>query len=276
MKYTIEQFKTDFPDDDACLDFLFKKNYPKITGYYRIRGRKAYANAAGHHISPLSGTMFHKSSTNLWKWFFALYLFSQSKHGVSAAELQRNLGVTYKCAWRICHKIRELMAEPERRLSGTVECDEAYIGGKRRLAVQHAFANKTPVFGMVSRKGYVIAQPVPDRKGDTLLPIIKRSVKRHTRLITDDFSSYGYVETIKHRKYRHKTVNHSAKEYVRVEGRTKIHTNTIEGFWSGLKRQINGCHHSVSPQHLSKYVNEVTFRYNHRHELIFPLLLERV
>lgn len=273
MKYTINDFRKDFPDDDACLEFLFKRKYPALTGYYRIKKRKAFANSAGHQINPLSGTIFHKSSTPLWKWFFAMYLFSQSKHGVSAMERQRQLGVTYKCSWRMCHAIRGLMKDGELQLSGTVECDEAYISGKPRIKGQ---SRNTPVFGMVSRKGKIIAQPVEDCKSDTLLPILKKSVKYGSRIITDDHPSYRQIPTMRHRRYTHKVIKHSIRQYVRVEGKLKVHTNRIEGFWSGLRRQINGCHHSVSPQHLSKYVDEMTFRYNHRHEQIFSLLLERV
>lgn len=266
-----------FPDEDACLLHLFFLKHPDLAGsgeWYRIRTRKCFSDARGRQAFPLSGTIFEKSSTSLWKWFYAIYLFSQSSHGVSAAELQRQLGVTYKCAWRIGTSIRSLMKDKGTLLSGTVECDEAYIGGKHRLAVRSKLDNKTPVFGMVSRKGKIIARPVPDRKTYTLLPIIKASVTRGSRIITDDFAPYKGILGIRYRKYRHKSVNHSKWEYVCAEGRTKIHTNTIEGFWSMLKRQINGTHHFVSPQHLSKYVDEAVWRYNHRGEQMFSSLLD--
>lgn len=273
VKYTITQFNIDFPDEATCLEYIFKKRYPRAKGYYRITTRPVYVNQTGHQINPLAGTIFRKSSTPLRLWFFAIYLFSQSRHGVSAAELQRQIGVTYKTAWRMCHLIRGLMKDGNLTLSGTVECDEAYIGGKRRLAVRRTDRNKTPVFGIVQRGGKVHAEPVNGTGEYDLYPIIHKRVKNNTRVITDGYTTY---QVLKHSKrYRHKSVNHSKWEYVRVEGRTKIHTNTIEGFWSHLKRGINGTHHSVSKQHLASYVNESAFRYNHRGELLFPILLDR-
>lgn len=273
MKYPIAQFNIDFPDNDTCLEYIFRARYPKARGYYRIKSRPEYVNSKGRHISPLAGTIFSKSSTPLTSWFFAIYLFSQSRNGISSAELSRQLGVTYKCAWRMGHLIRNLMKDGNLCLSGTVECDEAYIGGKRRLEVRKTDRNKTPVFGIVQRGGKVHAEPVETVGEFSLHPIIRKRVKRNTRIITDGFRTYNCLDT--DIRYRHKSVNHSKWEYVRKEGRTKIHTNTIEGFWSHLKRGINGTHLFVSKQHLSKYVSESAFRYNHRNELLFPLLLKR-
>lgn len=277
MKYTIADFGANFPDDDSCLDHVFKSKHSGLKGYHKIPGRPAYANKAGHQIYPLVGTIFERSTTPLKLWFFAIYLFSQSKHGVTAMELKRQLGVTYKCAWRMCARIRSLMEEKTPQFSGTVECDEAYVGGKRRLAVGRSLRNKTPVFGMVERGGLVHAETVETCAAKNLLPIIGGKVKRGTRIITDEFRSYSRVRKMPYKKYRHKTVKHGAWEYVRVEGRAKIHTNTIEGFWSGLKREVHGVHHHVSRKHLQAYVNEVTFRYNHRKDgPLFPILLRRL
>lgn len=131
MKYTIKNFQKDFPNDDVCLDYIFKQKYPDTKQYYKVKGRKCYANPAGEQIHPLAGTIFEKSSTSLTNWFYAVYLFSQSKNGVSAKELERQLGVTYKCAWRIAKKIRELMSGDGDPLTGTVEVDETYVGGRK-------------------------------------------------------------------------------------------------------------------------------------------------
>jgi len=152
MMYGILDFQKDFPDDDACLDHIFHKRYPDAVGYYRIKSRKAYVNKDGHHIHPLAGTIFEKSSTSLWKWFFAIFLFSASKHGVSAKELQRQLTITYKCAWRMAFMIRSQMSQDSQgKLFGVVEADETYIGGIRRTT---AWAKaKSPVVGMVQRDG---------------------------------------------------------------------------------------------------------------------------
>jgi len=131
MKYNIKQFREEFPNDDVCLDYIFKAKHPDFVGkYYRVKGRSCYANVAGEHLYPLVGTIFEKSSTPLTLWFHAIYLFSASKYGVSAKELERQLGVTYKCAWRIARQIRSLMSDGSDKLTGEVEVDESYVGGK--------------------------------------------------------------------------------------------------------------------------------------------------
>lgn len=276
MKYTIEDFNLNFPDDDSCLEHVWKSKHSRLRGYHRIPGRMGYANRTGRQIYPLKGTIFERSTTPLRLWFFAIYLFSQSKHGVTAMELKRQIGVTYKCAWRMCARIRTLMQEDSPvTLSGMIECDEAYVGGRRRLAVRgRNAANKTPVFGMVERGGRVHAEAVSNCSSDSLIPIIRKHVPKRSRIMTDEWKAYSLLRYYK--KYTHKTVKHSAWEYVRVEGRTKIHTNTIEGFWSGLKKQVS-VHHFVSRKHLQSYVDEVVFRYNHRKDgPLFPILLRRV
>ncbi len=191
-------------------------------------------------------------------------------------ELQRQLGVTYKCAWRIGNRIRAHIKDENVKLKGTVECDEAYVGGKRRLAVRgRSSKNKTPVFGIVERGGKVHAEAVPDTSSYSLFPIIKKHVQRRSKVITDSFGTYKSLKWEKP-KYDHRSVNHSKWEYVRKEGRLSINTNTIEGFWSGLKGQLNGTHRFVGKRYLSNYLNEVVFRYNHRGKVLFPLLLEKV
>jgi predicted RNA-binding Zn-ribbon protein involved in translation (DUF1610 family) len=138
MNYTIKQFRRDFPDDNACLDYIFKNRYglsykcPKCgkAGFYRVRNRKCYASPCGYQVHPVAGTIFHKSDTKLTDWFFAIYLLSNSKDGVSAKELQRHLGTTYKTAWRISRQIRSLMKQDGNKLTGTIEPDETYFSGR--------------------------------------------------------------------------------------------------------------------------------------------------
>jgi transposase len=160
MNYTISQFNKEFPDDEACLERMFQKRFgdlkycPKCafeTSFYKISDRKCYScKHCGHHIYPLAGTIFHKSPTPLKLWFYAIFLFSSSKNGVSAKELQRQLGVTYKTAWRMAKQIRQLFDESgSSDLGGTVEMDETYIGGRRPMAQK--MDNKTPVIGAVER-----------------------------------------------------------------------------------------------------------------------------
>jgi len=155
MKYTIKNLKADFPNDDACLDFIFKNRWPKgltcpnceSKDFYRVKGRKSYACKCGYQVSPTEGTIFHKSSTLLTLWFHAIFLMSQSKNGVAAKELERRLGVTYKCAWRMARQIRLLMTDDDGPLGDNeiVELDETYVGGKTKGKRGRGAANKTPV-----------------------------------------------------------------------------------------------------------------------------------
>jgi len=193
-----------------------------------VQGRKCYANPAGKQTHPLTGTIFEKSSTSLTNWFYAIYLFSQSRNGVSAKELERQLGVTYKTAWRIAKHIRALMNENGDPLTGTVEVDETFIGGKDSSENRHK--GKSAVMGMVERQGRIKAVHIPNRQTHIL-------------------------------GYRHSSVKHGKKHYGR---KGDIYTNTIEGFWSQLKRSMDGTYHVVSPKYLQSYVNEFSYRYNHR------------
>jgi transposase len=275
MRYTLKDFKTEYPDDDACLKAVLDNRYgstcPKCgvmdTKFYKITGRKAYACLnCRKHIYPLADTIFRKSETSLWNWFYAIFQFSVSKNGVSAKELERTLGVTYKTAWRMCRQIRKLMEEDGDLLTGEVEIDETYIGGRRKLA--HKYDNKSVVFGMVERNGVAKTMHVKSNGSRVLLPVIIKDVAPQSSIHSDEWRAYKVLP--KH-GYSHTTVNHSKLEYVRGSA----HTNTIEGYWSQLKRSIDGTYHSVSPKYLQQYLNEFSFRYNLRSVSICPVLLER-
>lgn len=275
---TIQQFKEKFPDNKSCLNWLFESRFGKpqcpkcgeVNKYHRQGNSSHFVCACGkHQLSPKKDTIFEKSDTDLFKWFFALYLFSTSKNGVSALELERHLQVTYKCAWRIANQIRKLFSEHNLTLSGIVETDETYVGGKgghnkRGRGAEH----KTPVFGIVQRKGELRAKVVADTKRKTVMPIIRASVVIGTKVMSDEYRPY---KSLKREGYTHETVNHGRKEYVRGE----VHTNTIEGFWSQMKRSINGTYHAVSPKHLQSYVDEFAYRYNHRDLPVYEPLMAR-
>ena len=279
MNYTIKQFNNDFPSEAVCLDTIFQNRYgdlttcPKCgvtdTKFYRVKQRKCYACMhCGHQLHPTAGTIFHKSDTPLKSWFFAIFLFSNSKNGVSAKELERHLGVTYKTAWRMAKQIRLLMAEDSGTLSGTVEADETYIGGRATGEGRQGprSGGKQIVFGMTERKGKASAKVVPDTKLKTLMNLVETTVERGSELMTDDSHSLWVADKA---GYRHNVIVHSKKEYVQGN----VHTNTIEGFWSQLKRSIDGTYHAVSPKYLQHYVNEFAFRYNYRAVPIYPRLI---
>jgi len=277
MKYTISQFKKDFPDDNACLKYIFSSRYSGFKcptcgkeAFYKVKGRKAFACSCGYQVNPTANTIFHKSDTKLTDWFFAIYLMSNSKNGVSSKEIQRYLGCTYKTAWRITHKIRSLMKQDGDKLSGVVETDEAYVGGRGH---KRGFSDKTPLMGLVQRGGKVISNKIPDNSSYTLLNELAKNVELGSRVITDDASSYRAHKIIR-MGYTHDKINHSKEQYAKGD----IHTNTIEGFWSQLKRSLNGTYHAVSEKHLQAYVDEFVFQYNSRFLPVssFQCLLSRL
>src|SRR5712692_6263061 len=272
MKYTFKQFQQEYPNDDACLDAIMERRYGKldccpncgvVSKLTRISGRRGYACKEGCHVFPCVGTPFEHSSTPLTLWFHAMYLMTATRNGVAAKELQRQLGVTYKCAWRIGHELRKLMAARDKattptKLSGHVEIDETYVGGKRKGKSGRHIENKVVIMGMVQRGGPFKGHVVENDKKRTLLPHIIKDIARGTMINSDTLAAYKSLSKI---GYGHEAVKHSEYEWVRGIH----HTNRIEGFWSHLKRGISSTHVSVSRQHMQKYVDEFGFRYNNRH-----------
>lgn len=277
MNFTLKQFNEQFPGDDACLKHMFKSRYGTLAAcpkcgvaaprYYRVRSKKVYeCKDCGHQVSPLADTIFHKSDTPLSSWFYAIFMFSVSKNGVSAMELQRTLGVTYKCAWRMARQIRSLMEQDNTFLGGNrpVEVDETYIGGKHTRRIGRS--KKQVVFGMVERDGIARVRRVKSSGVRVLLPEIARGIAPGTHIHSDEWIAY---KTLDKRGYSHTTVNHSKLEYARGIA----HTNTVEGFWSQLKRSIDGTYHAVSPKYLQSYLDEFVFRYNLRSQPVFSALV---
>lgn len=280
MRYTKKQFEAEYPGDDACLESVFQERFgdlkycPKCgaeTKFYRVKKRQCYACMhCSYQLFPLADTIFRKTTTPLKDWFYAIYLFSVAKNGVSAKELERHLGVTYKTAWRMCREIRRLMAEEMGQIGGdgeVVEVDETYIGGRKR-GRNISFQDKQIVFGMVERNGSAKAQVVRTAGTRVLLPVITDGVAKGTLINSDEYAPYKNLPKM---GYSHTTVNHSKLEYARGAA----YTNTIEGFWSQLKRSLDGTYHAVSPKYLNFYVQEFVFRYNFRDVAVCPVLLER-
>jgi transposase len=274
---TTAQFFKSFPDDETCLQHLFEVRFgqgftcpscERPSRWYRIKAERAYScQFCGHHLHPTVGTPFAKTRTPLQLWFYAIHLFTTTRHGVSGKELQRQLGVTYKTAWRMADEIRKHMASVDGndQIGGagrTVQIDETFVGGvvKRDTHGGDPAAGKTVVIGMIEVGGEIVTQIIPNCRGGTMYPVIVKNVKAGTTVHTDDWR--GYRSLHKH-GYRHDTVNHSMKEYVSASGTT---VNAIEGFWRHLKASINGTHVWVSGKHLGTYAKEFEYRFNRRSE----------
>ena len=293
--YSIMEFMREFPDDATCLEYLWRQRFADDSGrthcpkcevrrkFHRVKARPSYScDTCGHHIHPTAGTIFHRSATSLHLWFYAMYLMTSTRCAISAKHLERELGVTYKTAWRMANLIRNEIVDQdyEAPLSGEVEADESWVGGKPKAGAmksaqqrgRFAFDTKVPIFAAVERGpgGKVRAIVVPDSRAATLAPAVRRFIDTDARLITDSWNAYTMVG----REYRqHDVINHAQREYVRGT----VHTNTVEGFFGNVKRGISGNYHAVSPKWLQGYLNEFVWRYNHRDDgrAMFKTLLLR-
>jgi transposase-like protein len=213
-------------------------------------------------------------------WFHAMFQMGSTKCGISAKQIQRETGVTYKTAWRMFKQVRSLMSDDDLQLEGdkAVEIDEMYHGGRRKGGKGRKLTgdggNKTPVLGMVERGGKVVARTVKHARSAEVLPIIQKRVLPMSTIFTDESKIYDGIDHRKNPGYRHSRINHSEEIYVMGN----VHTNTIEGLWSLVKRGLGGTHHMVSAKYLQEYLNEYAFRYNRRNEPtpMFRLILARV
>jgi transposase len=279
-RYSLVEFERDFPDDAACLEYLVRELYPdgiycpkceRVTKHHREHNRPSYScQFCGHREHPMVGTIFQDSATSLRLWFYAIYLMASTRCGISAKQLERELGVTYKTAYRMFKQIRSLLSQDGTPLQGTVEVDEAYIGGstkwhKARQGFGRGSRGKTPIQGMAQRgqrvkrgkTGRIAAMVTPNSEASSLLPNVRARVLTDSTVYTDEWKAY---EQLPGMGYRHDTVHHTQKVYVSGD----VHTQTIDGFWSLLKRGISGVYHGVSTKHLQAYLDEYVFRYNNR------------
>lgn len=280
-KFTIRDLRKLYPTDDRCLEAIWLGRYGDLkecpsckreTSFYKIKDKPVYScQFCGYQVSPTAGTIFHKSHIPLTIWFEIIYEFAVSKNGISAKEIERKTGVANKTALRMGKMIRLLFRHSGDLLSNTVEVDETYMGGKKSGKRGRGAEGKQTVIGLVERRGKVIAKVTADTKKKTVMPLIKDNVALGSKVVTDKYRSY---RGIKQSGYNHETVNHSLKEYVSGDA----HTNTLENFWSQVKRSINGTFHAVSPAYLQSYVDEFAFRYNTRNSdpHIFHVMLKRV
>jgi len=279
-KFTVRQFNYRFPTEDSCLEEIKLLRFgetlscpkcAKVSKFYKVKGRKAYqCPHCRHQLYPLAGTIFEKSTTPLKDWMYAIYLMTQTRAGISAKQLERMLGVTYKTAWRMFHQIRKLMADDESMLTGEVEVDEAYFHPdptKRSTAKPH---HSEVVFGMVERGGRARVKHVKSSGARVLLPQIMGNIAMGTKIYSDEWGAYRLLDR---RGYEHGTIKHSARRY--VSGR--VHTQNVENLWSNVKRGIYGVYRHVDPKYLQAYVDEYAFRYSNRgNPKMFDSLLKRL
>lgn len=284
--YSVREFFAEFKDDDACLNRIMDVRYGmrhvcghcgKEATFHKITGRRAFAcSHCGDHVYPCAGTIFQDSRTPLQTWFYAIYLFIATRHGVSGKELQRTLGVTYKTAWRIGQQIRDLMTKADgfEMLKGHVELDEAYVGGRRSGKRGRGAEGKTIVMGLAERGGKIAAQVIPDIKKATLRGVVLDKVEAGSIVSTDELMSYGLLTGD---GYKHGTVNHGQKEWSYYDYRhDAVHnTNRVESFWRLFKKSIASTHIHISAKHAERYLGEFAFRSNHRqmNNAMFDLLI---
>lgn len=281
-RYTIQNFQSEFPDEEACLEWLKDRRWPdgipcekcgEVTKHHLMKNRRSYScQECGHHVHPTAGTIFENTRTDLTLWFYAIYLMAQTRGGISAKQVEREIGVTYKTAWRMCKLIRSKLYPDDEKVDGEVEVDETYMGGSRSGGKRGRGAEgKDPVAGLAEREGDVRVKVVDNVKAATLIPFVTRHVKPGATVYTDELYSYNRLPE---KGYRHRRIRHSDGVYVQGD----VHTNTVEGFWSNTKRGISGVYHHVSAKYLQSYLDEYAFRYNHRKSQtpMFRLFLRRM
>jgi transposase len=297
--YSLMEFMGMFPNDAACLEQLWRDRFApdgshayctrceRERKFHRTKTRAAYTcDTCGLHVHPQKGTIFERSSTSLRLWFYAMYLMASTRCGISAKQMERELGVTYKQAHKMMKRIRTLMGDDGEPLSGDVEIDETSIGGKPRkqhgknpyLAIGPSRVGKRPegakvnptVLGMVERGGRVRFRVIGSRYGATLSRAVQANVNPDSIIFTDDWASY---KPLARHYIDHRVVNQSAGEYVRGDA----YTNTIEGAFGNMKTGMRGVYKKVSPAYLQNYLDEYAWRHNAKREgaALFTQLLER-
>jgi transposase-like protein len=276
---SILDFQKEFSTEEKCREYLEQQRWNGTPAcpfcgslnVHRFPNGKIFKCREKECRSKFSvtvGTIYENTKLPLTKWFLATYILSVHSKGISSLQLANWLGVTQKSAWHLNHRIREMLTDkaPE-LLEGIVECDETYVGGSlknihaKKKEKLKGLDNKTMVFGAVQREGKVRVKVIPQTNLEQVTKAIDEFVTPDSFMVTDEHHAYNKVG----QKFKHRKVNHRAKEYVRHED-ILVHTNNIEGYWNILKKQIDGIHHSVSPKHLQRYCNESSFRYNNREQ----------
>lgn len=275
QQMTIPQWEAAFPTEEACSAYLVRHRWPNGVSCPRCGNKEVYALGKpfhwqcqqcapqGYRFSEIAGTIFENTNKDLRDWFRVIHMMLTAKKGISALQVQRNMGFgSYKTAWYMCHRVRAGLAKDEfRQLMGIVEVDETYIGGdddnRHQGKKKGKFAGKSVVIGAVERKGNVVARVISRPDWHTMEQFVRTVCGDKVSLLaTDQHHAYASLND----DFHHGTVKHSQKQYVVGA----IHTNTIEGFWSLFKRSIVGSYHKVSAKYLPLYIAEAQFKYNNR------------
>lgn len=267
-------FHKAFPTEKSCIKFLENKRWPKgvkspydpEAKVYKRGDGKYRCGTTGKNFNVMVGTIFHGSKISLWKWFFAIYMLTSRKKGLSAMQLSRDINITPKSAWLMLQKIRGAFAYTGDMLTGEVELDETFVGGRNKYrhgklktmnCQGRAHHDKVSVMGMLQRNGKVICRVTKDTKSENLTPHILENVSSDATLMMDDWCGYNSVQRI----YNYHMVDHGHKIYVDGDA----YTNNIEGFWGTFcKRAFSGCYNMASGAHMHRYFDEFAFRYNTR------------
>jgi transposase len=261
----------EFGTEAQCLKVIFEANhsYECSCGgtYSRLQGRRQYqCSNCRHQIAPTAGTIFHKSDTPLTMWFFAIFLFGNAKSGYSASKLQVDLQVTYKTAWRMLKLIRQALPQDTDKLSGDVETDAAYFGGRKSAGennknISEAILAKSVVLGAIERGGRVRLKVVSKAGADEQHEFLRDNVEWSTKnLMTDKAKAYVNAAY----GYNRSSVDHSRREWARGN----VHTNTMEGFWNHVKTSIRGTHKTISKKYLPSYLDAFAWSYNQRKDTL--------
>lgn len=282
---SLSELTANFPNEQTCIQYLEivrwrgkpVSPFDATSKVYKCKDNQYKCKNTGKIFNVRYGTMFHRSSVPLLKWYMAIWIFTTHSKGISSVQLSKDIGVTQKTAWNMLHRIRECFGgENNSKLEGVVQIDETFVGGKNKNrhwdkkvknSQGRSFKNKTPVFGMKQTDGKVVAKVVENTKAKTLSKEIRKTIKVGSTIYSDEWN-YGNLS----RRYHHEFVDHSRKQYAVGQ----VTTNAIESFWALLKRGIIGVYHFVSRKHLQKYVDEFVFRHNTRNldpQNVFSLIL---
>jgi len=278
FKSVLELIKA-FPNEQSCIDHLeilrwdgnVISPFDSESTVYKCKDNKYRCKNTGKYFNVKTETIFDNTKIELQKWFLAIWICTSYKKGISSVQLSKELSLTQKTAWFMLQRIRNCFGiDDDEMLEGIIESDETFVGGKNKnrhkdkkvpMSQGRSFKDKTPVLGLLERGGKLRCFVVPNTQAKTLQPIIRKNVEKGSVFISDEWLGYNGL----HSDYDHHVVDHAKKQYVDFDN-PEIHSNTIEGFWSILKRGYNGIYNWWSRKHMQKYVNEFVFRYNYRKE----------